>query len=159
MGVVYLLTGSNQGDKSKLLAKAKEMLTDFVDIITFSGIYESDAWGLEDQPPFYNQVIIGSTVLSPDILLKKILDTEIIIGRVKKVKWGQRLIDIDILYYDDLIVNRPGLIIPHPYIQERRFTLMPLAELVPGKEHPVFRKTQAQLLEYCKDVLKVRLIT
>jgi len=118
-------------------------------------LYESEAWGIEEQPSFYNQVLKGTTLLSPQQLLKSILQVELEIGRERKSKWTERIIDIDILYYHELSIDTEELKIPHPYISVRRFTLLPLAEMAPGGLHPISKKTQAQLLNLCSDPLNV----
>lgn len=156
---VFLLLGSNLGDKRSQLRDAKEQLKEFFEITKVSEMFESDAWGKEDQPIFLNQVLKGNCTLNAEKLLQKILEVEKKMGRERKIKWGERLIDIDILYFGNLIIKVPDLKIPHPYIQNRRFTLLPLAQIAPGLVHPLLNKTQAQLLESCEDPLNVHLIT
>ncbi|MEL6560314.1 MAG: 2-amino-4-hydroxy-6-hydroxymethyldihydropteridine diphosphokinase [Bacteroidota bacterium] len=156
---VYLLLGSNLGDKRNQLSIARNHLKEYFKIEKCSGLYQSDAWGIEDQPAFLNQVLKGSCELAPNKLLAKVLEIEKMMGRERKVKWGERLIDIDILYFGNQFIDMKALQIPHPYIHKRRFTLQPLADISPGLIHPVFNKTQAQLLESCEDSLKVHLIS
>lgn len=156
---VYLLLGSNLGDKRKQLSIARDHIKSYFDLEECSGLYQSAAWGIEDQPSFINQVLKGNCMLSPEELLENILNTEKIMGRERKVKWGERLIDIDILYFGSQILDMKTLQIPHPYIHKRRFTLQPIADISPGFIHPVFNRTQAQLLECCEDPLKVHLIS
>lgn len=120
-----------------------------------SQIYESAAWGKEDQPDFLNQVIKIKTPLNPYALLEKLIWIETSLGRLREVKWGERIIDIDILFYEDEIINDKALVIPHPGIPNRRFTLMPLDELSPNYVHPQLGKTMKQLLDECEDNLKV----
>lgn len=156
---VYLLLGSNLGDKRSQLSIARKHIKEYFDLEKCSGLYQSDAWGIEDQPTFINQVLKGRCDLTPETLLDKVLETEKKMGRERKVKWGERLIDIDILYFGNQIIDLEVLQIPHPYIHKRRFTLQPLADISPGLNHPVFNKTQAQLLESCEDSLKVHLIS
>jgi 2-amino-4-hydroxy-6-hydroxymethyldihydropteridine diphosphokinase len=152
----FLLLGSNQGNREHFLNEASVQLSNRVGRITRkSSIYETAAWGLEDQAAFLNQVLKVSTILSPENILTQIHKIEKELGRERIIKWGSRVIDIDILYYDDLVVQSPGLVIPHPHLQERRFTLMPLAEIAPTYVHPVFRKTNQALLEECPDNLPV----
>ena len=152
----FLLLGSNLGNREHFLNEASVQLSNHVGRITRkSAIYETAAWGLEDQAAFLNQVLQISTILSPENILTQIHKIEKELGRERIIKWGARVIDIDILYYDDLVVKSPGLVIPHPHLQERRFTLMPLAEIAPTYVHPVFRKTNQALLEECPDNLPV----
>lgn len=153
----FLLLGSNQGDRQTMLAEACRQLQAGVGRIRqASAIYETAAWGLQDQPAFLNQVLLLETALQPEDLLREINRIEKALGRVREVKWAARVIDIDILYYDDLMLQTDRLQIPHPYLQDRRFTLLPLAEIAPDWLHPVFQKTNRQLLEACPDKLEAR---
>jgi 2-amino-4-hydroxy-6-hydroxymethyldihydropteridine diphosphokinase len=120
-----------------------------------SSIYETAAWGKNDQPAFLNQVLEIETALSPPQLLKTILAIEENIGRVRQEKYGPRIIDIDILLFNDEVLHLPMLKIPHPQLQNRRFVLVPLAEIAPDLIHPVFKKTIAELLAICPDKLEV----
>lgn len=150
----YLLLGSNEGDRHLWLSKAREQITDMCGSITQqSSIYETGAWGITDQPDFLNQVILVETALHPLTLLHAIQQIEKALGRQRDVKWGPRTLDIDILFYDDIVLNAPALIIPHPYLQDRRFTLAPLAEIAPELMHPVLHQTVIQLLQACPDKL------
>lgn len=153
----YLLLGGNEGDRHLWLSKAREQIAASCGAITRqSSIYETGAWGITDQPDFLNQVVLIETALDPLTLLHTIQQIEKMLGRQRDVKWGPRTLDIDILFYDDIIVNDPELIVPHPYLQDRRFTLAPLAEVARGLMHPVLHKTIAQLLEACLDTLEAR---
>ena len=157
MNDVYLLLGSNLGNRASQLSLAVENIENFVEkIAAISDLYESAAWGVEDQQDFYNLVIRVSTLMPASELLLSTQGVEKKMGKVKLGRWMQRSIDIDILYYNGEIVNRPELIIPHPHIQKRKFTLLPMAELAPGFVHPVLGKTQQELLENCEDPLWVR---
>ena len=122
-------------------------------------MYETAAWGISDQPSFLNQALMLSTSLSARQLLRKVLQIEKEMGRERKEKMGPRLIDIDIIFFDDEIHDLQFLKIPHPEMQNRRFVLTPLAEIAPNLEHPVLKKTIAQLLEECPDNLEVKKIT
>ncbi len=154
---VFLLLGSNQGDSLQLLEVAKDRLTDALGAIdATSACYQTAAWGKSDQPDFINQVISVSTSLKPEQILHKILNIERNLGRVRVEKWGSRIIDIDILFYDSEIISQPDLTIPHPAISQRRFTLEPLAEIAPHFLHPVLNKTIKTLLAECKDPLMVK---
>lgn len=152
----YLLLGCNLGDCLNNLLVARHKISRQVgDIITYSAIYRSAAWGKTDQPDFYNQVVKVTTSREPLDVLSEIQKIETDMGRSRIEKWGTRIIDIDLLFWDDLILNESELKIPHPGIPERRFTLVPLAELEPGMKHPVSNKTMIQLLQECKDPLWV----
>ena len=144
------------GDREGNLAKACEYINrQCGDITHASSLYETAAWGKKDQPFFLNQALEIQTGLSPSQLLKKILSIEKQIGRVRKEKYGPRIIDIDILLFNDEVHTYPSLTIPHPELQNRRFVLVPLAEIVPDLTHPVFIKTIAELLAICPDTLEV----
>ena len=158
MDGIFLLLGSNLGDKSANLGTAIALMESFFEVTDESAIYESEPWGVVEQPAFFNKVIRGKSPLSAQALLREALAVEQQMGRERKIKWGERLIDIDILYYGNEVVNLPDLTIPHPEIPNRRFTLVPLCELAPGLMHPTFKKTQAQLLSICPDVLNVKII-
>lgn len=125
-------------------------------VIRCSSVYETAAWGLTDQPAFLNQVICLETHLSPEKLLRTIQAIEGRLGRTKKEKWGARLADIDVLYYGTEQIRTEQLTVPHPYLPERRFTLVPLAEIAPEFVHPVLGMTNRALLERCPDHGEVR---
>ena len=153
---VYLLLGSNLGDKKANLEQAIELIIRAAGKINqLSKIYKTAAWGKEDQPVFYNQVIVTETNLHPHELLAKLLRIEAQLGRTRFEKWGERIIDIDILFYDNRIINTTTLKVPHPEIQNRRFTLVPMAELEPEFVHPTLQKSMLKLLSVCKDKLEV----
>lgn len=153
----YLLLGSNLGDRKLMLKNAAAVISQKIGVIeSYSSIYETLAWGIEDQPAFLNQVIKVETSLHPQKLLTTINGIEKELGRVRHQKWGERLIDIDILYYNEDIIETENLVIPHPEIINRRFTLIPLAEIAPNYVHPVIKKNQTALLEICKDKLEVK---
>lgn len=153
---VFLLLGSNQGDAVGNLATARKAIAETAGTITGeSSVYRSAAWGLEQQPEFRNQVLKISTPLLPQELLKRLLEIEAEMGRVRIQKWGPRLIDIDLLLYGDDVIDTPALRLPHPGIPLRRFTLVPLAEIAPDLRHPQSGKTIATLLKECPDTLPV----
>jgi 2-amino-4-hydroxy-6-hydroxymethyldihydropteridine diphosphokinase len=157
MATTFLLLGSNQGDRMQFLRGARRaLLAGAGRLLQQSAIYETAAWGLEDQPAFLNQVLALETNLQPEALLTQIHQIEKALGRVRILKWGARVIDIDILYFDGLVVHTPRLHLPHPQLQNRRFTLLPLVEIAPDWVHPVFHKTNQQLLAECPDALPVR---
>ncbi|MGV3504141.1 MAG: 2-amino-4-hydroxy-6-hydroxymethyldihydropteridine diphosphokinase [Adhaeribacter sp.] len=153
--ITFLLLGSNQGERLALLAEARRQLQAAVGrICQASAIYETAAWGLQDQPAFLNQVLRVETGLAPEDLLREINRIEKEMGRVREVKWAARVIDIDILYFGELVLQTEALQIPHPHLQDRRFTLLPLAEIAPNQVHPVLHQTNQQLLDACPDKLE-----
>lgn len=154
---VYLLTGSNEGNRQQQLSLAGKLLEEKAGtIVTHSRAYETASWGLEDLPPHYNQALHLRTEREPLELLALIHEIEHELGRVHQQKWGLRSIDIDIIYFENFIIQRPQLCIPHPLMQERRFVLAPLAEIAPKLLHPVLLKTTEELLRTCSDRLKVK---
>ena len=160
MSIAYLLIGGNLGNRKENLSKAKELITEHCGNITnSSSIYETAAWGMTEQPSFLNQALEISTSLNATQLMREILKIETMMGRVRNEKFGPRTIDIDILFYENHIHDLPFLKIPHPELQNRRFVLEPLAEINPELQHPVLKKTIAELLEECPDNLEVKKIT
>ncbi len=154
--MIYILLGSNIGDRAAYLAEARKHLQEILPIQRVSGIYESAPWGNEAQDSFLNQVLEAKpTALSPEALLEACQGIELAMGRERKTFWGARNIDIDLLYMGQLQYQSPTLQIPHPYIAQRRFTLLPLCELIADFVHPVLQKTQSRLLEECSDTLAV----
>ncbi|VXD10686.1 2-amino-4-hydroxy-6-hydroxymethyldihydropteridine diphosphokinase [Marinoscillum sp. 108] len=152
---IFLLLGSNLGDRMQNMQRAKDILAAHeINISDFSAVYESAPWGDENQGWFLNMVLKIDTIHDPESLLQSCLDTEIQMGRTRLKKWGERIIDVDILYYHDVVIESPHLRIPHPGIAMRRFTLMPLVELAPHEIHPVLKLPQKQLLEICPDMLE-----
>jgi 2-amino-4-hydroxy-6-hydroxymethyldihydropteridine diphosphokinase len=157
MKSVYLLLGTNLGDRFDNLEKAVQLLAQQTGEVTQkSAVYETAPWGVNDQPPFLNQVVNLQTEMAPDVLLEKVLDIEQQLGRKRLRKWGERLIDIDILYFEDMIINAERLQVPHPELHNRRFTLVPLQEIAPDFIHPIFAQTTTELLEECPDKLEVK---
>jgi 2-amino-4-hydroxy-6-hydroxymethyldihydropteridine diphosphokinase len=152
---VFLLLGTNLGDKKANLSKASVFISQLGDIIRSSSIYRTSAWGKTDQPDFYNQVVEIETTLAPHDLLNQILLIEKTMGRKRIEKWGERLIDIDLLLYNDEIIDAADLKVPHPQMVNRRFTLFPLAEIAGAFIHPVVKKNINALLEECSDTLAV----
>ncbi|GAB4124077.1 MAG: 2-amino-4-hydroxy-6-hydroxymethyldihydropteridine diphosphokinase [Raineya sp.] len=158
MNQAYILLGSNQGNKVANLQVAFEAIKSLGDIKRTSSIYETAAWGWEEQESFLNQVLELDTLLSPENLLRALLKIEEEMGRKRVQKWAARIIDIDILYVGQAIVQRENLQIPHPYLHLRRFTLVPLCEIATNFKHPIFGKTTQELLEECPDTLEVNLL-
>ncbi len=154
---VFLLLGSNLGDRTAYLRKAISLIgTELGTVAEKSSVYETEAWGKTDEPNYLNQVVKVSTELSARQVLEKILQIETIMGRVREEKWGSRIIDIDILFYGQDVINEPGLIVPHPELHNRKFTLEPLNEMAPDWEHPVLKKSIFRLKSELKDNLIVK---
>ncbi|MDB5257844.1 MAG: folK [Chitinophagaceae bacterium] len=156
---VFLLLGSNLEDPGKQLQIARELIANKVGaLVQCSAVYWSAPWGNEDQPAFLNQVIQLSIAYSSDDLLHRLLFIEQEMGRQRLVKWGSRIIDIDILYYGQEIIAQSHLKIPHAEIANRRFVLIPLQEIAPDFLHPVLNVSTTVLLERCEDKLEVKII-
>lgn len=157
MNTVYLLLGSNMGDSEQLLIVATNMIEKNIGKLTTSSvIYKTAAWGKEDQPDFLNQIIIVSSLLSSSTLLKEIFIIEKEMGRVRTTKNAARVIDIDMLFFNDEIIQTENLTVPHKQIQNRKFVLVPLAEIAPDFIHPVLKKSSLELLSICSDKLNVQ---
>ena len=147
---VYISLGSNLGNRENYLAKTRNFLNKIGKIKKKSSLIETKAWGKTNQPDFLNQVILIEIELSPEKLLQKCHEIENKLGRERKEKWSERTIDIDILFYDNLVLNRKNLIIPHPYIAEREFVLKPLNEIATDFVHPLLGLTIGNLWDAIK---------
>ncbi len=159
MHTAYLLLGSNLGNKLAQLQNAREQIVAKVGaIVQSSSLYESEPWGFESEEWFVNQVLKVETTLAPEALLAINQQIEQALGRERKQTghYESRTMDIDILFYDDVILQTDNLTIPHPHLHERRFTLLPLAEIAPSLQHPALKKNIATLLEECGDKGLVR---
>ena len=154
---IFLLLGSNLGNRGAYLQKAINLIeTELGTVSQKSSIYETEAWGKTDEPNYLNQVVKVNTILSARQVLEKALQIETSMGRLREEKWGSRIIDIDILFYGHGIINQPGLIVPHPELHNRRFTLEPLSEIAPDLQHPILKKSIFQLKSELKDNLIVK---
>jgi len=145
---VYLALGSNLEDRMQNLKEALNSLSPQMVVKAKSHIYETLPWGYEDQPKFLNQVLKVETYVEPQPLLKHLKRLEIALGRKASFRNGPRLIDIDILLYDDLVLDIPGLCIPHPHMHERGFVLLPLMDIAPDLVHPVTKKSVREMVAH-----------
>lgn len=145
------------GNRKQFLSKAIKQITEQCgSLVKESSIYETAAWGNTKQAAFLNQVIVIETKYSPDDMMKSLLEIETGLGRIRTEKYGPRTIDLDILFFDELIYHSSTVTLPHPALQDRHFVLIPLAELSPRKIHPVYLKTISRLLKECADKLEVK---
>ncbi|KAB7729019.1 2-amino-4-hydroxy-6-hydroxymethyldihydropteridine diphosphokinase [Rudanella paleaurantiibacter] len=153
---LFLLLGANLGDRVQMLTQAQTRLVQSVGpLLGASGLYETAPWGVTDQPAYLNQVLELDTQLAPADVLTQTQAIEQALGRVRLQRWGARIIDIDLLYYADTVLQTDRLTLPHPLLHERRFTLVPLCELAPDFVHPVLGQTNAHLLQQCPDTGEV----
>jgi len=157
MNTVYLLLGSNMGNSEQMLSDATNMIEKNIGKLTkSSAIYRTAAWGKEEQRDFLNQIIIVSSSLSSSTVLKEMFVIEKEMGRVRTTKNAARVIDIDMLFFNDEIIQTETLTVPHPQIQNRRFVLVPLAEIALDFIHPLLKKSSLELLSICSDKLNVQ---
>lgn len=148
MAIAYIALGSNLGDKEKNLRRALLLLTQQgVEVVRVSSFLSTEPYGVTDQPQFLNAVACVRTSLAPLALLDVLLATELAMGRVRLRHWGERNIDLDLLLYEDVVLDTPRLRLPHPDMQNRDFVLLPLAEIAPELKHPTLQKTIYELKE------------
>jgi 2-amino-4-hydroxy-6-hydroxymethyldihydropteridine diphosphokinase len=145
--IVFLALGSNMGNRFANLKAAVNNLTPQMAVKNRSSVYETPPWGFTEQAPFLNQVVMVNTYLAPEALLSHLKRLETALGRTPGFQNGPRLIDIDILFFDDLVMDTLRLEIPHPRLHERAFVLVPLAEIAPDLVHPVLHKPIHELLD------------
>ncbi len=156
---LILHTGTNLGNREDNLLKANDLIQKRIGKISnYSSLYETEPWGVEDQPAFINQAIELSTDLTPQEVLEVCNGIEDEMGRIRVQKWERRLIDIDIIFYGNQIINTERLKIPHKHIQDRNFVLIPLMEIIPDFIHPIFEETIETLYEKSTDTLEVFLL-
>ncbi len=152
---VYLSLGSNAGNRAKMLQQAIELLLKVGEVQTVSSVYETAAWGNTNQPAFLNLVLLMQTKSGAQNFMKELISIEEKMGRVRNQKWESRIIDLDILFFNDEVIDETDLKIPHPFLHGRKFVLEPLAEIASHFVHPVLKKEVLQLLEDCADKLPV----
>lgn len=144
--IVYIALGSNLGNRLSNLKNAISNFTPQMDVKKKSPVYETPPWGYADQPSFLNQVVMAETYLEPEDLLGHLKRLETVLGREPSFQNGPRLIDLDILFYDDIMVDSPPLMIPHPRLHQRAFVLVPLNDIAPDLVHPLFSKSVSEML-------------
>ncbi|MDY0906546.1 2-amino-4-hydroxy-6-hydroxymethyldihydropteridine diphosphokinase [Pedobacter sp. CFBP9032] len=156
--MVYLLLGGNLGNREENLGQAVSLIgSDIGDLEAISSIYETAAWGKKDQPAFLNQAVAVKTSLTAVEVLQKALNIEQTLGRVRKEKWGERLIDIDLIFFGNEVINIENLLhVPHPQMQFRKFVMAPMAEIAPQLIHPVLDKSVLDIYRNITDHLAVR---
>jgi len=154
MNTAILLIGGNMGDRPKFLQQAASLIAARAGhILRESTMYETAPWGDVQQPDYLNQALVVETTMEAPLLLDVLLEIEKEIGRVRRQKWGSRVIDIDMIFFNNEVITLPQLKVPHPQMQNRRFVLAPLQEIIPQWVHPILQLTVEQLLEACPDPL------
>lgn len=156
MNGIYFIIGGNLGDRLALIEECKQKIKKILGpILRSSSIYESESWGETNNPNYLNQVLFIESKFSAKEVLEKALEIEKELGRTRDKKWESRLIDIDILFFNNEIIEEKNLKIPHPHLQNRKFVLVPLNEIASEFVHPVLKTTISNLLDNCNDNLKV----
>jgi len=157
MNTVYLQLGSNLGEREQLIFDAVQEISEHVGKVNVrSQIYESSPWRVDGQESYLNQLIEVKTLLSAQAILISVLKIENNLGRVRIEKWGERLIDIDIIFFNNDIIESPDLCVPHKHMHERNFVLIPLNEIASTFIHPKYNKTVEDLLKQCTDTQLVK---
>jgi 2-amino-4-hydroxy-6-hydroxymethyldihydropteridine diphosphokinase len=155
MNGIYFIIGGNLGDRLALIEDCKHKIEKEIGIISrSSSIYESASWGETDNPNYLNQVLYVESIFSAKEVLEKALEIEKKLGRTRDKKWESRLIDIDILFFNDEIIDEKDLKIPHPHLQNRKFVLVPLNDIASELIHPILKKSMMVLLDECQDNLE-----
>ncbi len=153
MATVHIGIGSNMGDRKANCMHAVKFMDESGFVVTKeSSLYETEPWGMKEQPQFINMAVIAETDLTPEGALAALKSIEKKMGRQETPRWGPRSIDLDILFYDDRIITEKFLCIPHPLLHQREFVLLPLSEIAPDKWHPVLKKTVRHLREELRNV-------
>lgn len=156
MAIAFLHLGSNQGKPLQNLSESIQQIQNRLgSILVKSAVYKTEAWGLENQPDFHNQALKIETALDPNELLSTIKEIELDMGRSKSIRWGARIIDIDIILFEDYIIQQKNLEIPHRMLDKRNFVLVPLNEIASDYIHPILEKSIEELMVQCEDSKKV----
>lgn len=154
MAYIYIGLSTNLNNKEQNLTEATNQLAKLGNILSKSSIYETESWGIDNQPNYLNQVVLLETNIEAEQLLNHLLDIEQKMGRIREYKFAPRIIDLDILFYDHQTIEKPGLTVPHPLIAERNFVLAPLNEIAPNFIHPKLKISISDLLQKCPDQKK-----